>query len=65
MSLLFQLRADDNAETVTTRLGAYHKQTAPILPYYQARGVLETADGMADIDEVTGQIEALLNDKAA
>jgi adenylate kinase len=56
----FTRRADDNAETVITRLAAYHKQTAPILPYYQERGVLETVDGMADIDVVTEQIEALL-----
>ncbi|GEO37076.1 adenylate kinase [Skermanella aerolata] len=56
----FTRRADDNAETVTTRLAAYHKQTAPILPYYKERGVLETVDGMADIDVVTDQIEALL-----
>jgi adenylate kinase len=56
----FTRRADDNAETVTTRLAAYHKQTAPILPYYAERGVLETVDGMADIDEVTQQIEGLL-----
>ena len=56
----FTRRADDNAETVTTRLAAYHKQTAPILPYYKERGVLETVDGMADIDVVTEQIEALL-----
>jgi adenylate kinase len=56
----FTRRADDNAETVTTRLAAYHKQTAPILPYYKGRGVLETVDGMADIDVVTEQIEALL-----
>jgi adenylate kinase len=56
----FTRRADDNAETVTTRLAAYHKQTAPILPYYKERGVLEAVDGMADIDIVTGQIEALL-----
>ena len=56
----FTRRADDNAETVTTRLAAYHKQTAPILPYYKERGVLEAVDGMADIDVVTGQIEALL-----
>jgi adenylate kinase len=56
----FTRRADDNAETVTTRLAAYHKQTAPILPYYKQRGVLETVDGMADIDVVTEQIEALL-----
>jgi adenylate kinase len=56
----FTRRADDNAETVTTRLAAYHKQTAPILPYYKERGVLETVDGMADIDVVTEQIETLL-----
>ena len=56
----FTRRADDNAETVMTRLAAYHKQTAPILPYYKERGVLETVDGMADIDVVTEQIEALL-----
>ena len=56
----FTRRADDNAETVTTRLAAYHKQTAPILPYYKERGVLETVDCMADIDVVTDQIEALL-----
>ncbi len=56
----FTRRADDNAETVTTRLAAYHKQTAPILPYYKERGVLEAVDWMADIDVVTGQIEALL-----
>ena len=56
----FTRRADDNAETVTTRLAAYHKQTAPILPYYKERGVLEAVDGMADIDVVTEQIETLL-----
>jgi adenylate kinase len=56
----FTRRADDNAETVSTRLAAYHKQTAPILPYYKQRGVMETVDGMADIDVVTEQIEALL-----
>jgi len=56
----FNRRADDNAETVITRLAAYHKQTAPILPYYAERGVLEGVDGMADIDEVTKQIEGLL-----
>ena len=56
----FKRRADDNAETVTTRLAQYHQQTAPILPYYQEHGVLKTVDGMADIDEVTRQIETVL-----
>ncbi|MGQ9369700.1 adenylate kinase [Azospirillum sp. ST 5-10] len=56
----FKRRADDNAETVTTRLEQYHAQTAPILPYYRSRDVLKTVDGMADIDEVTRQIEAII-----
>ncbi|HEV7371911.1 adenylate kinase [Arenibaculum sp.] len=56
----FTRRADDNAETVSTRLAAYHAQTAPILPYYRERGVLREVDGMAEIDVVTEQIEALL-----
>jgi adenylate kinase len=56
----FTRRADDKAETVGARLDAYHKQTAPILPYYRAQGVLRQVDGMADIDVVTGQIEQVI-----
>lgn len=56
----FKRRADDNAETVTTRLEQYHQQTAPILPYYASHGVLKGVDGMADIDVVTEQIAAIL-----
>ena len=56
----FKRRADDNAETVKTRLDAYYKLTAPILPYYEARGILKTVDGMAEIDEVGRQIDAIL-----
>ncbi|MBO6838118.1 MAG: adenylate kinase [Alphaproteobacteria bacterium] len=56
----FKRRADDNAETVTSRLAAYHDQTAPILPYYRDKGMLKKVDGMAEIDEVTRQIEAAL-----
>ncbi|MFM2043148.1 MAG: hypothetical protein RLY86_1724 [Pseudomonadota bacterium] len=56
----FTRRADDNAETVGKRLVAYHKQTAPILPYYAGRGVLKQVDGMADIDEVARQIDAII-----
>jgi adenylate kinase len=53
-------RTDDSASKVTTRLQAYHEQTKPLLPYYRARGVLHTVDGMAEMDEVTRQIRALL-----
>ncbi|MGE0746588.1 MAG: adenylate kinase [Rhodospirillales bacterium] len=56
----FARRKDDNAETVKARLAAYHAQTAPLLPYYRDRGVLATVDGMAEIDEVSRQVEALL-----
>jgi len=56
----FKRRADDNAETVNSRLVAYHAQTAPILPYYRDRGMLKSVDGMAEIDEVTRQIQAVL-----
>jgi adenylate kinase len=56
----FIRRADDNAETVKARLAAYHAQTAPILPYYRAKGILRQVDGMADIPEVTRQIETIL-----
>ena len=53
-------RADDNAETVKTRLAQYHAQTAPILPYYQGKGILKSVDGMADIGDVTRQLEGIL-----
>jgi adenylate kinase len=56
----FTRRADDNEVTVRSRLAAYHRQTAPILPYYREQGVLETVDGMADIDDVTRHIEKRL-----
>lgn len=56
----FTRRADDRAETVAARLEAYHRQTAPLLPYYEAQGRLVSVDGMAAMDEVTRQIEAAL-----
>lgn len=56
----FVRRADDNRETVESRLKNYHALTAPLLPYYRKEGVLRTVDGMASIDEVTRQIEAVL-----
>ncbi len=56
----FKRRADDNEETVRTRLRAYHEQTAPIIPYYEAKGLMERVDGMADIEDVTKQLERIL-----
>ena len=59
----FTRRKDDNAETVTARLRAYHDQTAPLLPYYKARGVLKSVDGMASMDIVYTQILGVLPGK--
>ena len=56
----FTRRADDNAETVRNRLDAYHAQTAPILAYYKEQGVLQSVDGMADIDDVTEQLKGVI-----
>lgn len=56
----FSRRSDDNAETVKARLVAYEKQTAPLLPFYREKGQLKSVDAMADIDEVTRQLEAIL-----
>ncbi len=56
----FIRRADDKAELVAARLDAYHRQTAPLLPYYASQGVLRVVDGMAEMAEVAGQIEAIL-----
>ncbi len=52
----FLRRADDNAETVKSRLEAYHAQTAPLVVYYSGKELLHSVDGMADIDKVTEEI---------
>lgn len=57
----FVRRDDDNEETVRKRMEAYRAQTAPILPYYEAQGVLLGVDGMAEIDEVSAQIYKVLD----
>jgi len=61
----FTRRADDNRETVIARLEAYHRQTAPLLPYYRAKGSLRSVDGMADIDDVSREISAVLERASA
>ncbi len=57
----FTRRADDNEETVRQRLAAYHEQTAPLIAYYEKAGIVKKVDGMAPIDEVTKQIEQVLD----
>ncbi|MFB3055015.1 MAG: adenylate kinase [Alphaproteobacteria bacterium] len=59
----FNRRDDDNAETVAARLEAYHRQTAPLLPYYRARGTLASVDGMGGIDKVATAIDGILENQ--
>lgn len=56
----FKRRPDDNEATVRTRLAEYRAKTAPILPIYEARGIVSRVDGMAEMDAVTAAIEAVL-----
>ena len=58
----FKHRPDDNAETVRTRMAEYRAKTAPILPLYEARGIVSRVDGMAAIEDVTAAIDAILAD---
>lgn len=57
----FVRRKDDNPETMKTRLEAYRQQTAPILPYYGARKLVRQVDGMAPVETVAAQIDAVLD----
>ena len=56
----FKRRPDDNEHTVRTRMAVYRAETWPILPYYEERKMVSRVDGMADIDEVTRQLFAVL-----
>ena len=59
---MFKRRADDNEEAVRTRMAEYRAKTAPILPIYEARGLVRRVDGMAPIGEVEAAIEAILEE---
>jgi adenylate kinase len=60
----FKRRPDDNEQTVRTRMKEYRAKTAPILPYYAERGLVRPVDGMASVDEVAAQIDAILDGAA-
>ena len=60
----FKRRADDNEETLRSRLLAYYKETSPLIGYYFAKDNLVSLDGMVAMSDVTAQIEAILNDRA-
>ena len=54
-------RADDNEESLLTRMGEYYRKTAPLTGYYHALGKLRVVDGMGEIDEVKAEIAAILD----
>jgi adenylate kinase len=60
----FKRRPDDNEQTVRTRMAEYRAKTAPILPYYEAKGLVRQVDGMASVDDVAAQIDAILDGAA-
>ncbi|MEM6482227.1 MAG: adenylate kinase [Pseudomonadota bacterium] len=61
----FTRRADDNAETVTQRLAAYHAQTAPLISYYGLQGVLRNVDAMQDIEQVEQSLTTVVEETMA
>ena len=54
-------RKDDNPETFKVRLANYHRDTAPLLPFYAAQGKLTEVDGLAEIDTVAASIAQVLD----
>ena len=60
----FMRRPDDNEQTVRTRMAEYRAKTAPILPFYEQRGLVRRVDGMASVEEVAAQIDAILDGTA-
>lgn len=60
----FIRRRDDNEQTVRTRMEEYRAKTAPILPYYEEKGLVRRVDGMASMEEVGAEIDAILDGAA-
>jgi len=60
----FVRRKDDNEATVRTRMMEYHAKTAPVLPFYEARGLVRRVNGMATVEEVAAEIDAILDSQA-
>ena len=57
------LRDDDRPETVKNRLDVYHRQTQPLIEFYQAKGILKTVDGTMDMKDVSAAIAVMLQRK--
>jgi adenylate kinase len=60
-----KVRADDNPESLKTRLRAYRAQTEPLINHYGKKGLLRSVDGMASIDTVTTAVDRALGTKMA
>ena len=56
----FNRRADDNEDSLKTRLMAYYKDTSPLIGYYYAKGMLTSVDGLAEIAQVESSISKVL-----
>ena len=57
----FKRRPDDNEATVRTRMAEYRAKTAPILPFYEDKGLVRRVDGMASVGDVAAAIDAILD----
>ena len=57
----FKRRPDDNEQTVRTRMEEYRAKTAPILPFYEAKKLVRRVDGMAPVEQVGAEIDAILD----
>jgi adenylate kinase len=60
----FKRRPDDNEQTVRRRMDEYRAKTAPILPYYEQRGLVRRVNGMGTVDQVAAEIDAILDGSA-
>ena len=56
----FARRSDDNAGTVRRRLEAYHRETAPLIDFYEGQGSLLSLNAMGDIGEITKALHAIV-----
>ena len=56
-----KVRSDDRVEVLKNRLSAYYEWTAPIIPFYEARGLLWRVDGMREVHQVTDAIETIVS----
>ena len=54
-------RSDDNAETIAKRLDVYHKQTSPLIEWYEKEGIRHHINGLGALDRIFGDICAVID----